>query len=253
MKYGLQLFSVRDSAEKDYEGTLARVAEMGYSMIETAGFFDHSAKEVKAMADRCGLTICGTHTSGKALFEDLDATVELHRELGCKDIIIPHADFSTKENVDYFVENVNRVIPILKEEGITLHYHNHSIELLPNKDGQIALNELLARTEIKLEVDTFWIYNARLDPVEFIEKHKDRITTIHVKDGIENSDEMLAQSPNRGTECRSLGSGNVPVAAIREKAIELGIEMVVESEGLDPTGLEEVKRCIDYLRSLDNI
>ena len=31
----------------------------------------------------------------------------------------------------------------------------------------------------------------------------------------------------------------------------MGLNIVVESEELDPTGLEEVKRCIDFLRELD--
>ena len=33
MKYGLQLFSVRDVTEKDLEGALKAVAEMGYSFV----------------------------------------------------------------------------------------------------------------------------------------------------------------------------------------------------------------------------
>ena len=36
-----------------------------------------------------------------------------------------------------------------------------------------------------------------------------------------------------------------------QKAIEMGIRMVVESETLQPDGLSEVKRCIDYLKTLD--
>ena len=39
MKYGLQLYSVRDAAEKDYEMTLREVAAMGYEYVEPAGFF----------------------------------------------------------------------------------------------------------------------------------------------------------------------------------------------------------------------
>ena len=57
--------------------------------------------------------------------------------------------------------------------------------------------------------------------------------------------------PNSHAVGRSLGLGNAPILKIREKAIALGITMIVESEGLDPTGLEESKRCIDFLRSVD--
>jgi sugar phosphate isomerase/epimerase len=251
MKYGLQLFSVRDAAEKDYGAMLQKVAEMGYSFVETAGYFGHSASEIRSMADACGLKISGTHTSGDDVFDSLEATVALHKELGCSDIVIPWADFSTKDAVDSFIDKANRVIPLLKNEGLTLHYHNHSLELVPNADGIVPMDEIIARSDIMLEVDTFWIYNSRIDPVEFIEKHKDRISTVHLKDGIESSPEDFAAHANRGTQNKALGEGNVPVRAILKKAEELGFTVVVESEGLDPTGLCEVKRCIDYLHGIN--
>ncbi len=253
MNYGLQLFSVRDAAEKDYEKTLKQVAEMGYSMVEPAGFFGHSAAEVKEMMARYGLTVCSTHTPQHVLFDDFDATVAYHKEIGCSDIIIPWGDVYTQEALDAFVDKINHHLPLLKKEGITLHYHNHSAELLPNRDGKIGWLELMERTDIMFQVDTFWVFNAGLDPVAFIEKYKDRITTVHLKDGIEadNSNYKYPDNPHAAAVRKALGEGNAPVAAVRKKAIELGFRMVVESEGLDPTGLEEVKRCIDYLHSLD--
>lgn len=247
MKYGLQLFSVRDAAEKDYEQTLKAVAEMGYKMIEPAGFFGHSAEEVKAMADRYGLEICSTHTGD--VLKDPDAIIDYHKRLGCSDIIIPWGDLTSEEAISNFIARVESIMPKIKEAGMTLHYHNHSAELLPNKDGQIGLYELMNRTELMFQVDTFWVYNAKLDPVKFIEEHKDRISIVHLKDGI--PPEQNEENPHANVIRCALGEGKAPVAAVRDKAIELGFKMVVESEGLQPTGLEEVKRCIDYLRSLD--
>ena len=72
-----------------------------------------------------------------------------------------------------------------------------------------------------------------------MERLKSRLKVIHLKDGTPDGHGY------------SLGSGEAPVAAVRAKAIELGVDIVVESEGLDPTGKEEVQRCIDYLHTLD--
>ena len=66
-KYGLQLYSVRDAMAEDFEGTLKKVAEMGYTYVEFAGFFDHTAEEVKALLDKYGLIISGTHSSWEQL------------------------------------------------------------------------------------------------------------------------------------------------------------------------------------------
>ena len=101
MKYGLQLFSVRDVTEKDLEGALKAVAEMGYSFVEFAGFFGHSAEEVKGWLDKYGLTASGTHTGLSALTDDvLEETIAYHKAIGCKDIIIPYEGMATKAEVD---------------------------------------------------------------------------------------------------------------------------------------------------------
>ena len=240
MKYGLQLYSVRDITEKDLKGALQAVAEMGYSFVEFAGFFGHSAEEVKGWLDQYGLTASGTHTGMDALGDDvLEETIAYHKAIGCQDIIIPGTRLETREDVDAFVDRVGYLIPRLREEGIRLHYHNHDQEFRPNRDGLIPEEEMLARTDILLEVDTYWAFAAGKDPVVFLQEHKDRIQVIHLKDG------------KGGDSCASLGQGIAPVAAVRKAALDLGLAMVVESEGLEPTGLEEVKRCIDFLKDED--
>ena len=109
------------------------------------------------------------------------------------------------------------------------------------------MDELANRTKILFQIDIFWAFNAGKDPLQVMEQYRDRITTIHLKDGFAQ-DHADPASEAVGT---SLGMGQVPVEAVRKKALEMGLNIVVESEGLDPTGPEEVKRCITYLQSLD--
>ena len=220
---------------------------MGYDMVESAGFFDHSAEEVKAMLDHYGLTLCSTHTSYRSLFNDFENTLKFHKTVGCQNIILPSTIFSTKEEIDYSVACINRYQPIIEAEGMKLHYHNHSKEFWKNKDGLIAEDEFAKRTNVMFELDTFWVFNAGLDPLAVMEQYKDRLAFIHLKDGIP-CDRNVEGSKAQGF---SVGSGKAPVEAVRKKAIEMGLNIVIESEGLDPTGPEEAKRCIDFLRALD--
>ena len=247
MKYGLQMYSVRDVTAENFDLALKQVAEMGYDMVETAGFFDHSAEKVKAMLDHYGLTLCSTHTGYRLLFDDFENTLEFHKKVGCKDIILPSAPLKTKEAVDYTVACINRYQPIIEAEGMRLHYHNHSAEFWKNKDGQIAEDELAKRTNVMFQLDTFWVFNAGLDPLAVMEQYRDRLAFIHLKDGIP---QQLGVEGSKA-EGRSVGSGKAPVVAVRKKAIEMGLNIVIESEGLDPTGPQEAKRCIDFLRGLD--
>ena len=254
MNYGLQLYSVRDITAEDFEGALKAVAEMGYKMVEPAGFFGHPANEVKAMLDHYGLEVCSTHTGYRDLFEKFDETLEYHKIIGCNNIILPSAPYKTKEAVTYTVDSINRYQPIIEAAGMKLHYHNHSHEFLPNQDGQIVEEEYAKRTNVNLEIDTFWVYNAHLDPIEIMEKYRDRITHIHLKDGIRKPQPLgpdFDENGERVVKGRSTGMGEAPVIAVRKKAIEMGAKIIIESEGLDPTGLEETKRCIDFLKALD--
>ncbi|MGI6202911.1 MAG: sugar phosphate isomerase/epimerase family protein [Eubacteriales bacterium] len=240
MQYGLQLYSVRDVTDKNMEYALEKVAEMGYSFVEFAGFFGIPAKEIKRMLDNTGLRVSGTHTGWQEIAFDFEKTVEYHKEIGNENIIIPGADLSDSKKLDDFINVINEFGPKLAEHGINLHYHNHSFEFQPNKDGQIVHEEMQRRSDILFQIDTYWAYHAGLDPVELIKRLAHRVRIIHLKDG------------NAKGEGFALGEGTAPVKAVRQAAIELGMTIVVESETLNPDGLSEVKRCIDFLKTLDN-
>ena len=245
MKYGLQLYTMRDRVKTDYEGALKAAAEMGYAMVETAGLFGNSPEAVKAMADNYGLEICSTHTGPYDIFAHFEDTIALHKKLGCKNIVIPGADYYNREAITFTVDSINRYLPMIEAEGMKLFYHNHHKELLPNLDGQIALEEFANRTNVGFEIDVFWALNAGYDPVALLEKYKGRVGFVHLKDGI--------ISANKSWEVtgKSTGCGQVPVIDVRKWAIDNGVPMIVESEGLIPSGTEEARNCISFLKSLD--
>lgn len=253
VEYGLQMYSLRDITGNDLKGALCQVAEMGYKYVEFAGFFGHPAEAVKAWLQEYGLVCSGTHTGGDALAEDkLMDTIAYHRAIGCENLIIPGMDWSTEEKLNENIALMNKVQPILAENGICLGYHNHSGEFFPTPYGKIVEDEIIARTNVSLQIDTWWAYNAGLDPVAFCKEHKDRIKVIHLKDGIPAKAESHSwEHCHDGVEGRSVGSGEAPILAIRKWCLDNDVFMVIESEGLDPTGPEEVKRCIDFLRTLD--
>lgn len=240
MEYGLQLYSVRDLAEKNLEKALRQVSALGYQFVEFAGFFGHSAEEVKRMLDENGLTVSGTHTGWEELLpERIEETIAYHKTLGNTNIIIPWGDYSTGEKLETAIAALNEAQPRLAKEGIALGYHNHHFEFETTDYGVCAFEEMRSRTNVEFEIDTYWAWVAGLDPIELLEQLKGRVRVIHLKDGWKD---------HTG---KSLGEGDAPVAKVRKYAIENGLRIVVESEGLDPTGIEEVARCIRYLKNAD--
>lgn len=253
VQYGLQMYSVRDLTEISLRDALGKVSQLGYKYIEFAGFFGHKADEVKTWLEEYNLECSGTHTSVEALRpESIDDTIKYHLIIGCKRIIVPGCDWSTVEKCNDILRIFNDAQKKLKENGIVLGYHNHSAEFFPTADGILFEDEVIAKTNIELEIDTFWAYNAGIDVVEYLGKHKDRISVIHLKDGIAAPEKNRNyKDAHNGVVGLSIGSGEAPISAIRNWAIKNNVLMVVESEGLDPTGIEEVKRCIDFLNKYE--
>ena len=68
-KVGLQLYTVRDAMKSDFEGTIAKVAAIGYKEVEFAGYFDHTPQQVRAILDKNGLTAPSVHVDYPSLGE----------------------------------------------------------------------------------------------------------------------------------------------------------------------------------------
>ena len=241
-KYGVQLYGLRDAVKEDMRLALKAVSEIGYKYVEFAGFYGHSASEVRSYLDEFGLEVSSTHTGiAEITPENLDATIAYHKELGNKNIVLPGVWMNTREELDRTIETINYALPILKKEGITLSVHNHYNELKVSDYGAISHKELEEKTDVLFQLDTFWAFFAEKDPVELMEYYHSlgRLPLIHLKDGCMDR------------SAKALGEGDAPVEAVLAKAIELGAIIVVESEGLDPTGLEENARCFDFLKNYE--
>ena len=80
---GLQLYSVREDCKNDLPGVLKEVARMGYAGVEFAGYYGHSAADLRKMLDDLGLICCGTHTGIQTLLgEELPKTIEYNQTPG---------------------------------------------------------------------------------------------------------------------------------------------------------------------------
>lgn len=240
MEYGIQLYSLNDVVYTDIESALKSVSEAGYKVVELDGFSGKTAEEVKELLAKYSLKVNGAHVDFNDLKKDFDKTVADHKAVGNSRIIVPYANLSSREKLDDFIDFLNEYAPRLREHGMELGFHNHAAEFMATEEGFIPHEELQARTDVFFEIDTYWVYVAGRDPIEVIESLRDRVPVIHLKDGSRD-----------GKGC-SLGDGTAPVAAVKAKAEELGIDIVVESEGCNPNGDAEVKRCMAYLVTLDD-
>ncbi len=192
---GLQLYSVREELPKDYAGTLKAVAALGYREVEAAGFFGHSAPEVKQALSAAGLRCVSGHYPWPQLDGKLDAVIDFHKQIGAEYIVCaypghkpgsasgdPHS-FSL-DDWRWNAEQFNKAGATVKKAGLRFGYHNHTPEF-KKEGGVVPYDELLRLTDpnlVTFELDCGWVMVGGADPIAYLKKYPNRISMLHVKD-----------------------------------------------------------------------
>jgi len=196
---GIQLYTVRAETDKDVEGTLRKVYELGFREIEFAGYYNMPAAELAALMKSIGFTLVSTHVGADDIAAKADAIIADAKALGLKYIIcssplasaaksklgwtekmdaLDMADW--KANADLF----NKFGAQVKAAGMTFGYHNHHVEF-KKFNNQTAFDALFAATDpalVKIELDVGWAVAASQDPVAILNRYKRRVVALHVKD-----------------------------------------------------------------------
>ena len=144
-RLGAQLYTVRDLMAKDFEGTLAKVASLGYQEVEFAGYFDQTPKNVRAMLDRNTLTAPSAHVDYPSLGAKLPQILEASQIIGHRYLVNPWIDEEMRKQPDVWkrvAETFNRAGEASKKAGVQFAYHNHHFEFVP-VNGTLPFDVLL--------------------------------------------------------------------------------------------------------------
>jgi sugar phosphate isomerase/epimerase len=197
----LQLYTVRFKLEEDFDATLARIAEIGYKLVEPFGLVGLAPKLAEALP-KYGLSAPTTHAG--LLREDSGPIFEAAKQLGITTVIDPHVDparWQTAEDIQATAEALNKAAVEAADHGITVGYHNHHFELVSQIDGRHGL-EILAdhlSPEVILEVDTYWAAVGGADVPALLGRLGDRVKALHVKDGDGTLDNKAQVAVGDGT------------------------------------------------------
>jgi sugar phosphate isomerase/epimerase len=184
---GLQLWTVRNECKKDFAGTIAKVAKMGYKGVEFAGFFDKSATDVRKMLDDNGLKCFGSHTAIDLLSnEKLAATMEYNKTIGNAFVIVPYLDRQKLTAKDAWLKmatTFNELADKTRAEGVHIGYHAHAGDFMKIGD-ETPWDILFGNTskEVCMQLDTGNCMQGGGDPVAILKKYPGRSLTIHLKE-----------------------------------------------------------------------
>jgi sugar phosphate isomerase/epimerase len=230
----IQLFTLRDQLAIDLEGTLAALAEIGYTRVEHAGFVGRTVEEFKAALDAAGLRATSGHVQIPQPFDPAawSASLADANTLGSKYIVHPFfgIDFGTGEVVREtapwraFARDMNRAGRMARDAGLKLGYHNHNWEFFrltddPSRTAYDVFTDATDPDLVHLELDLFWATRGARDPVDLIHQNRGRVLQYHVKD------------MNQAGSFEDPGQGLIDFARIFRHSDEAGVkEYIVERD-----------------------
>ena len=268
-KIGVQLYSVRDDMAKDFEGTLQKIADMGYEYVEFAGYYGKTSEEIKAILDRCGLKCISVHQGLDFFANDADKAIAYLKGFGVKYVVVPWYDRNklAGENWDETKALFNEISAKLKASDMQLLYHNHDFEFVRLPDGRYVHDRIMSEVEgIDPELDTCWVHYAGIDPSKKIEEFAGRVTLVHLKDFYcktlnggpvyaligDDGKELSGSREERAFEFRPLGMGiqNFPEILAACEAAGSEYLIVEQDQSIGRPPMEAIAISRDYLKTL---
>jgi sugar phosphate isomerase/epimerase len=264
--FGLQLYTVRDFMAKDPEGTLARVARIGYNSLEGATynsgdekFYGMDARTFATMLKKNGLVMRSCHyrygedsqgatlTNGVfkgTILHDWDKAVEDAHALGLQYMICAWLSEPERGSLDHYKKmaaDFNIAGEKCKKAGIQFCHHNHDFEFAA-QGGKYPYDILLSETDpklVKMELDLYWATKAGQDPVKLFEAHPGRFPLWHLKD-------MDATPQHNFTE---VGHGTIDFKRIFAHKAVAGMKYwFVEQDQCPGSPFDSITKSINYIK-----
>jgi sugar phosphate isomerase/epimerase len=262
---GLQLYTVRNELFKDVEGTIAKVAGIGYNSVELFGygngkFFGKTPAEFLAILKKNNLKTPSGHygidsylTKGDE--DDLKKSVAVAAQMGHEFFVIPFLTDNMRTSLDDYKKlaaKFNSAAVIAKSAGLKLAYHNHDFEFKDWGGGKTGYEVLLKETDpslVNFEMDIYWVVRAGQDPIKIIRENPGRIKMWHMKD-------MASKQPPSYTTAgpqffAPVGTGIINFKEIYKYRKESGMKyFFVEQDQTKLPVYEAIAKSFGYVKKL---
>ena len=255
---GTQLYTVRDLMAKDPIGTLEKISKIGYKTVEGATytgseqFYGMPPEQFKMVLSDNGLEmISGHYLLGAAMpntkgtmVNDWQKAVDDAAAIGLKYMVCAHLSNTERGNLDGYqqtAEKLSAAGAISQKAGIQLCYHNHDFEFVA-QDGKLPYDVLLQGTDpdlVKMEMDIYWVYKAKQDPIALFKKYPGRFPLWHVKDMDNTPKQMFTE----------VGNGVIPFKTIFAQAKVAGLDYFFNEQDVCPGDpLDSMAKSYKYIK-----
>ena len=183
--FSYQLYSSRNF--QPLEATLAMVAKAGYASVEGYGGLYDDAAGLAAHLKANHLTMKTGHFGLDVLEHEVSHALTVATTLGMERIYCPYLmpDDRPTDAAGWraFGARLQAAAAPYRAAGFGFGWHNHDFEFVALPDGSIPQDCIFeGGPDLEWEADIAWIVRGGADPLAWIKKYGDRITSVHVKD-----------------------------------------------------------------------
>lgn len=248
-RVGIQLYTLRDDAKADLEGTLANIANAGYKDVELLSSmenFGYAPSRLRTVLDRLGLAAPSTHVGGAA-FDNLDREIDDAKILGHRYIVLASLPITGQPTLDDYrrwADRLNEAGRRARERRVWIAFHDEAWDFRPI-GGVVPYDVLAERTDpamVRLQLDTGNLAMGGRDPLEYLQKYGSRYYLFHIKDVPQLGAEHDTELGKGMIDFRRLLAG---ISDIDEKFL------FVEQESYPGAPIESVRRDYDYISKLE--
>jgi len=249
----IQLYSIRDAIKQDFHGSVKKLAAIGFTGIEAAGysdgqFYGMSPADFRKAIEATGMKVLSSHTQRRladepsktdwqAVWSWWDQAIKAHKEAGMSYLVVPSMPVpKTLADLKIYCDYYNEIGRRCNEAGIRFGYHNHSFEFQKIED-ELMYDFMLKNTDpskVFFQMDVYWVVRGGYSPVEYFATYPGRFEHLHMKDHKE-----LGQSGMVGFDAILK---SVKVAGVKKMIVE------VEKYTMDP--MESVRVSYEYLKTM---
>jgi sugar phosphate isomerase/epimerase len=181
---GVQLYTVRQEAERDLPAVLEAIRKIGYTEVETYwDIYGHPAAELRRMINDHGLNV----PSGHFNYDGLESKIDYAKSLGVEYVIcpmLPESMWFTLDGYKRAADRFNSWGEKIHQASMQFGFHNHNYEFRRFGDTT-GFETMMKRCDPKLvciEMDCYWIAQAGGDSLQMFQQYGNRIKLLHLKD-----------------------------------------------------------------------
>jgi sugar phosphate isomerase/epimerase len=249
-RIGIQLYTLRDDARGNLEGTLTNIANAGYKEVEllaSMNNFGMPAVQLRALLDKLGLTAPSTHI-GAENFDNLNAVFDEAGTLGHQYIVLASLPYgpgkATLDDYRRWADKLNEAGRQARARNLWMAFHDEAYDFSPPIEGQMPYDILADRTDpslVRLQLDTGNAVEGGRDPFDLMRKYGSRYYLFHIKDA------QRLGAPNDV----ELGKGMIDFSKLLGMVSDIDDKhFYVEQESYPGAPLDSAKRDFAYLSTV---